>query len=111
MIASSSRSGRRADTGCAVAPSFQHAIVVATNSTEFGSAIVTTVVLPTPCAASAWATRFASRSSSPARDRSPFVGDRQMIGLSGGVFVQALRVRNQGTVVILARRRSAAQPT
>ena len=41
MIASSSRAGRRAETGCGTAPSFQHAIVVATNATPFGSAIVT----------------------------------------------------------------------
>ena len=49
-ISSSSRFGSRDETGCGVAPSFQHATVAATNSTLFGSAIVTKSPCSTPSA-------------------------------------------------------------
>ena len=48
MIASSSRCGRRAETGCGVAPILRHATTVATNSTELPSAIVTRSPATTP---------------------------------------------------------------
>ena len=63
--ASSSRFGRREETGCGVAPSFQHATTIATNSTLFGSAIVTKSPCSTPRLASSRAIWLASRSSSP----------------------------------------------
>ena len=40
-IAASSRPGSFADTGCGIAPIFQHARYATNQSTEFGTAIVT----------------------------------------------------------------------
>src|SRR5258707_7111214 len=64
-IVASSRPGRRAETGCGTAPSFQQATAASTNSTELGMAIVTRSSRPTPSAANARARRLLRRLSSP----------------------------------------------
>ncbi len=50
MMARSSDSGSRDDTGCGVAPTIQHATVWTKNATPFGSAIVTKSPSATPAA-------------------------------------------------------------
>src|SRR5262249_18544934 len=62
-IVASSRPGRRAETGCGTAPSFQQATAASRNSTEFGSAIATRSSWPTPAAPNARASRLLRRSS------------------------------------------------
>ena len=81
-IASSSRFGSRDETGCGVAPSFQHATTAATNSMPFGSAIVTKSPCTTPRDASSRAMRFASRSSSPRVNRPGLVSDGEVVGIT-----------------------------
>jgi hypothetical protein len=63
-IASSSGRGRRDETGCGVAPTFQAAAKATNQSTEFGSATVTMSPTPTPPAARSRARRLAAASSS-----------------------------------------------
>src|SRR5580692_1749030 len=63
-MASSSRPGRRHDTGAGMAPSFQHPMAAARNSPVFRRAIVTRSPVATPLAANALAIRSASLSSS-----------------------------------------------
>ena len=67
---SSSALGRRAETGCGVAPSFQQAKQASMKPTLLGSAMVTKLPCSTPLAASARASRLVRRSSSPQLRRS-----------------------------------------
>ena len=68
---------------------------VATNSTEFGNAIVTRSPGCTPWSCSARAVRFASDSSSRTGDGAVLVGDREMVGIGFRVVAKPLRVRDQ----------------
>ncbi len=57
-MSASSRAGSFADTGCGIAPSFQHATYVITQSTELGRATVTKSPVSTPRAARSRARRL-----------------------------------------------------
>ena len=93
-ISSSSRFGSRDETGCGVAPIFQHATVAAMNSTLFGSAIVTKSpwLDAEPRELAGRAVREALQLA--AGHGAVFVGDGEVLGIACGVIREALRVRD-----------------